>query len=275
MKLLRYTFSAMLIITLLATSVGSAFADGAEPTGVTFSGKTAVTTYADVKTDPKFVHKEGGASYVRNGAFDDWTAGKPNSWTLSDLPGVGAGLEARWSQLDLAKPGSAKSNYGLGLFLRNTGTQDNITGVAFNKLVDIKKAGNYWVVLHATSWGTEGFYLTSQAYYAIVKDPNNVKSSDWRELYSNSDSCVNGVGRCLYFSRKETVRIEPGSYLLVRGSRTAPEYNNWSMFVFDDIAIADVTPLQGQTIWCNAETVLGADVWCNDGVVTWDKNATR
>jgi len=266
----------MLIITLLATSAGIAFASSPEPTGVTFSGNASAGTLKDVKTDPKFFHKEGGpASYIRNGAFDDWTAGKPNSWTLSDLPGVGAGYEARWSQLDLAKPGSAKSNYGLGLFLRSTGSQSSsITGEASNKLVDVKKAGDYWVVLHATAWGNELFYSTSQAWYAIVKDPANVKSSDWRELYANTDSCLNDSGQCIYFSRKETVHIEPGSYLLLRGSRLAPEFS-WSMFVFDDISIADVSPTPVVKTWCNDGTLLAPGVWCNDGWVTWDKNVAR
>jgi len=264
MKLLRYTFSAMLIVTLLATSVGSVFADAAEPTGATFSGNTSTAaTYKDVKTFPVFDNKEGGSVYVRNGAFDDWTAGKPNFWTLSDVAGVGAGFEARWSQLDLAKPGSAKSNYGLGLFLRNTGAQSNITGVASNKLADIKKAGDYWVVLHATSWGTEWSYATSQAWYAIVKDPTNVKSTDWRELYPNIGSCVNAAKECLYWSRKETVHIEPGSYLLMRGSRVAPEYNTWTMFAFDDISITDVSAVASDKAW-----------WA-DGLVTWDPNAPR
>jgi hypothetical protein len=153
-------------------------------------------------------------------------------------------------------------------FVHSTGTEAPGYGITYSPL-SVSRAGDYWVVVHATAWGQgdEAVRHNSEAWYAIypTSDPTAVPESAWRELYPDSRVCVNGAGFCNILARKETVHIEPGSYIFLRGEMKFTDWQAWTVFGWDDIAIWD---MEGTTLH-------GPDSWVDDGDVTWDPQATR
>jgi len=228
-----------------------------------------LTEWDDPGLDADFSHEPGGASYVRNGAFDDWTtAGLPLSWEL-EIPPTGGDI--KFAQIDWADANARhaeKHNYGLGVFaLCNT---DEAPGYAIaHQALGVTRSDTYWVVVHSTAWGDYDLAskYNSVAWYAIAKtsDPESVAESAWRELYPDTQVCRNEWGSCNYLARAESVYIEAGSHLFLKAEMKFAEYNNWTAWGWDDIAVWDMED----------EELLGPDGWMDAGDVTWDSHAVR
>ena len=221
-------------------------------------------TYQDISAQRDFIHQAGGATYVLNGAFDDWSDGLPVDWKLySHAP---KGHELRWSKVDLSNGGSGEDqNYALGLFIRNVHRRrDPAFGAACVKLNVLNK-GDYWVTIHTAAWGNENIPYNSMAWYAIStsKNPQDIGASTWRELYPNPHSCRNSETRCDFLARKEVVHIAPKSYLCLQAGLKFDEYNAWTMWIWDDISITDLS------------SPLGESGFLDDGDVEWQPSAIR
>jgi hypothetical protein len=255
----RLVYALMLAVALCAVMAGPALADA------------PVVTYDDTEATTDFVHKAGvGGEYVRNGAFDDWAEsdGMPIGWKQYVYNPAG---EIHWAKMDYADPRASAAgnpNYALGLFVHSTGTEAPGYGITYSPLA-VSQAGDYWVVVHATAWGQydDAVRHNSEAWYAIypTDDPTAVPESAWRELYPDSHVCENHSGFCNNLARKEVVHIEPGSYIFLRGEMKFPDWQAWTVFGWDDIAIWD---LEGTTLHT-------PDSWVDDGDVTWDPQVTR
>jgi hypothetical protein len=253
-------YALTLVVTLCAFTAGTALADG------------PVVFYDDTEATRDFVHAPTGLepiSYVCNGAFDDWNADDtPACWELYEHNPHG---NIHWAKMDYADPRASAAgnpNYALGLFIRSAGGKAPGYGVAYSPL-SVTVADDYWVVVHVTAWGDyhEAIEHNSEAWYAIypTDDPMAVPESAWRELYPDSHVCWNPLGICNHLARKETIHIEPGSYIFLRGEMKFPDWGAWTVFGWDDIAVSDM----GGTV------LFGPQNWIDDGDVTWDPTATR
>ncbi|RMF30188.1 MAG: hypothetical protein D6759_12410 [Chloroflexi bacterium] len=251
----RHFFTIALVIVLCAVVVTPVLAD-------------PIVEYKDTKADLDFVGgvgTAGGASYVRNGAFDEWMADAPKYWTLETTAPTGS--EVHWAKADYADPNArneGRHNYALALFVRNTAAAAPAYGIAHTEL-GVSKGGYYWVTVHVTAWGANRTPYNSVAWYAIYPtgDPGKVPESAWRELYPDTEVCANKMEQCNHLARKETVYIEPGSHLFLKGAMKFPVFQAWTVWAWDDISVLDLT---------QPESMSG---WIAEGVVTWDKNALR
>lgn len=227
-----------------------------------------VSEWDDPGLDADFPHVDiGVSSYVRNGAFDDWTAGLPDNWTLETFP---TGGEIKFARIDWADANAqhdGNHNYGLGVFALCNSKEAPGYAVAHSAL-RVPRAGTYWVVVHATAWGD--YHLDSKynsvAWYAIANtsDPLAVPASAWRELYPDSQVCKNSAEICNYLAREESVYIEPGSHIFLKAEMKFAEYYEWTAWGWDDIAVWDMD----SGLW-------GPDSWVDGGNVTWDSHAVR
>jgi len=250
----RILSALTLIVMLSVVAAGSAIADG-------------IVVYEDTEGTADFPHDAPkGPVVVPNGAFDDWTADSPVSWTLD---ASGASAPGHFAKVNLADPRHAP-NYALGLFLRTDGAQAGGHGVAYAPL-NVPAAGNYWTVVHVTAWGEgdNSVMHNSEAMYAIYPkaDPSAVPASEWRELFPDAQVCPNQQEICNHLARKETRYIEPGSYIFLKGMMKFPDLHAWTVFGWDDISIS---PVEAGASWPHAE-----QTWLDEGDITWDQFATR
>jgi len=205
---------------------------------------------------------------VDNGDFSAWEDdGNPLGWKLyTKNPGRG---EVRWVRVDLANSAAqneGRHNYALGLFVRSIQRRKSAPGygVARTRLNN-NKAGYYWVTVHITAWGTKRTPYNSVAWYATSPDREwqDLPDSAWRELYPDELVCANDAERCAYLSRQETVYLEPKSYLFLKGEMKYPVWQAWTVWVWDDVSVVELS---------QPEFLSG---WIADGVVTWDQHAER
>jgi len=252
----RRVCALVLAIVLCAVAALPVFAGGPDQ---------PFTKWSDTKLDPEFPHTGGGVSYVRNGAFDAWTNGKPDNWSTV-ITQVQDGMH--WAQIDWAdahSQGLGLHNYALGLFALCNTTKAPGYGIAYSPL-NVPKTGDYWAVVHVTAWGESGGGYNSVAWYAIynTKDPTKVPASAWRELYPDDRVCWNESGICNYLDRSETVHIEKGSYIFLKAEMKYAAYNAWTSWAWDDIAV-----------WDMGKPDVGHKGFSDDGDVTWNRNAIR
>jgi hypothetical protein len=224
--------------------------------------------------------EDGTTSLIQNGDFSQWNDdGTPVGW------GVWADTKAGWEpahvgRADMAFPGAEQANDALTLFVRNVGGEGSYYAGVYNLLDQIPAAGDYWVTIHGTAWGEYLYFdsgdsrFTQAAYNAIAwygfgdsADPASV--TDWRELPLSwwADGvaliCNNDDSVCSYMARNETRSIEPGQYLHLKVGHKFPHFNDWTVFLFDDISIIPATD----------EFI--ADGFTMDGLVGWDPNSVR
>jgi hypothetical protein len=254
---IRFICALALAVALCAFTVLPTFAVPDEPP----------TEWDDPGLDPEVLVDTGALSHVQNGAFDNWTAGYPDGWTLKTFP---MGGEIKFAKIDWADANARhadKHNYGLGVFALCNSAKAPGYAVAWSAL-NIPAAGTYWVVVHATAWGDYDLasHYNSVAWYAIAdtSDPGLVPDSAWRELYPDPQVCKNEWEWCNYLARAESVYVEPGSHIFVKAEMKFAEYYNWTAWGFDDIAV-----------WDMEEDDRGPDGWMDEGDVTWDANAVR
>ena len=254
----RFIYALVLAAALCAFAVPPVFA-ASEP----------LTEWDDPGLDADLSNQGARArSYVRNGAFDDWTAGQPDNWTLETFP---AGGDVKFAMIDWADANARHAgdhNYGLGAFAL-CNSEEAPGYVVAHSALRVPRADTYWVVVHATAWGNydNDSRYNSVAWYAIAdtSDPELVPESAWRELYPDTQVCINGAGSCNYLARAESVHIEPGSHIFLKAEMKFAEYYEWTAWGWDDIAVWDMddTGLQGP------------EGWMDDGDVTWDSDAVR
>lgn len=233
--------------------------------GTTFAGTEVVgyVTYTD--TNAKGMPDRGNeGSLIFNGDFSLYENNKFAGWeTWED---GAANYVTHYAYMDYALPGSADANPALGFFIRNVGGGAHYAYAATEtKLERIEDADYYWVQVHVTAWqeAVQTAY-NSVAWYGFgtaAKDPSSV--SAWYELYPDVRVCPNGVGICNHLARKETRWIEPNSYLYIKVGHKWPEFNVWTVFGIDDIAI---NHLSGPSVKSG---------FIDDGDVTWDPAASR
>jgi len=219
--------------------------------------------YADIAVERPFANLDPDGAYIQNGAFDMWPADElPTGWTLYSYERVGK--ELHWAQVDLSMA-DGQPNYALGLFVRNIHRRYAPIYGAACTLLNVSIADDYWVSVHTSAWGIETIPYNSVAWYAITtsKNPRDVEFFEWRELSADLLSCRNGDEKCAFVARKETVYIEPNSYLCVRAGMKFREYNAWTMWVWDDISITDATGGYGVNNFIAA------------GTLTWKRYALR
>jgi hypothetical protein len=217
--------------------------------------------------------RNNAANYVRNGDFEEWQADNPSYWSLSTRE---RGREIRWEKVDLADSNARSNdghNYALGLFIRSNNKRKRSTyGTARTKL-DINTRGPYQVTVHTTAWGKNQLPYNFVAWYAIypTKNAADVPSSAWRELYPNALVCDNESERCPFVARQETVVIEPGSYLFLRGMLKFREWQAWAMWVWDDISVVGAAQ-QGPADASRQESHAS---WTSTRLVTWNRYVPR
>jgi len=255
----RFVSTLVLAIVLCAFAAMPAFAGYDEP----------FVEWEDVGLAPSFSHAAvGAASYVRNGAFDEWAGGEPVGWSGMTYERAG---ELHWAKIDWADQSAkheGRHNYGLGLFALCNSAEAPGYGIAYSAL-NIPTSGTYWVVAHATAWGEfdKNMAYNSPAWYAIYpsSNPADVPDSAWRELYPDPQVCENGAEVCNYLARAESVYIERGSYIFLKAEMKFPDYYGWTAWGFDDVAVWDMV---GGGLW-------EPDTWVDDGDVTWNNRADR
>lgn len=232
-----------------------------------------VVFYDDTEAVRTFPHDGAkGPSYVRNGAFDEWAEldGMPIGWQQYTS---GSAATTHFAKMDLADPRAAAAgdnNFALGLMtLCNSGDVPPYA-IAYSQL-SVPVTGDYWVTVHVTAWGEDSADVShnSEAWYAVypTNDPTAVPDSAWRELYPDSRVCPNDREKCNLLGRSETVRIQAGSSIFLKGQMKFPDYYAWTVFGWDDIGVWDMVPA---TVW--PYSVLG---WLDDGDVRWDQYVPR
>lgn len=277
----KVKLALLLSLVAMLIVVGSAFADG----------HIVVVNYDDTDSDFDTPASETPTSYILNGAFDDWTGGFPDNWTVwaDDKSGWEA---AHLAQTDLSFGGDG-TNDGLGLFIRHTGGSGSYHAGAYQKLDLIPEAGYYFVNVSETIWyGVDTVPYNSVAWYAISdsESPSGVAADEWKELDPYTIQCPNDWELCDYAGRDETVWVEPGQYFHLKVAQKFPVMNSWTTFVIDDISIA---PLEedpenqenGFYDWVNDDPVDTKWHWydnyacptadCILTTVGWDSNAVR
>jgi hypothetical protein len=245
----------LLVILMMA---GTALADHITFVNYSDTGEVAV---GDVVEDYWFAPDEvGTGSLIRNGDFASWTDGRPDNWT------VWADEKEGWENAHVAMTdlslGGDGENYGLSLFIRNTGGEGPFYAGAYQALDGVTD-GYYWVNTHAASWGENLIPYNAVAWYGIgdSEDPDSV--SEWRTLDPFTTPCLNDWGVCEYIGRYETVHIGAGQYFHLLATHKFPAFNAWTVFLFDDISIV---PADGNLV---------EDGYWLDGLVGWHPGAPR
>ncbi|HEX6385372.1 MAG TPA: hypothetical protein VF177_11930 [Anaerolineae bacterium] len=218
-----------------------------------------VVTYDDVEVEDYEPSAGGLGSYVLNGDFTLWNAdGLPQGWT------VWAEGDAGW-ETHIGRMALGPVNNGMAIFIRHTGGSGSEYAGMYQKLDTITSPGNYWADLHITAWeqGVTSAY-NSVAWYGIGTSDSPGSVTQWRELFPDVRVCPNGDGVCNYLARKETLWIDPGSYLHVQVGHKFPDFGAFTVFGLDDFSIVDANGTTDQP-----------DGWIDDGDVTWDPSATR
>jgi hypothetical protein len=252
--------SALVLIGLLTifAFVGTALAGHIDYTNYTDTGEIAV---GDFDEDYWFAPDEvGSGSLIRNGDFTNWTDGVPDNWTVWANEATGW-ENAHVAQTDLALTPDG-DNYGLSLFVRNTGGSGSFYAGAYQALDGVSD-GYYWVNTHATSWGIKLEGYNAMAWYGIGSSEDPASVTEWRTLDPFTTPCHNNWGVCEYIGRYETVHISDGSYFHLMSGHKFPVYNAWTVFLFDDISIV---PADGNYV---------TDGYWLDGAVGWNPNAPR
>ena len=258
MKKAKITVSIVVGLLVVLLIAGTALAEHIDY--VTYNDTVGVAV-SDVFEDYWFAPNEvGTGSLIRNGDFSAWTDGSPDNWTVW-ADSAGGWENAHVAMTDLAWT-SDGDNYGLSLFIRNTGGSGSFYAGAYQALDGVGD-GYYWVNTHATSWGIKLADYNALAWYGIgsSEDPSSV--TQWRTLDPFTTPCHNDWGACEYIGRYETVHIDEGSYFHLLAGHKFPVFNAWSVFLFDDISIV---PADGNYV---------EDGYWLDGAVGWNPNAPR
>ena len=218
-----------------------------------------VVKYDDTNAEGYEPNAASTGSYVVNGDFSLWNAeGLPEGWT------VYADNGNNWTK-NIGQMTYGAGNYGLAIFMGNSGGPGSEYAGIWQRLDTITSPGYYWVEVHMTAWqqGVTSAY-NSVGWYAITTERRPVRVTEWREMFPDVYVCDNSQGVCNYVARKETLWIEPDSYLHVRVGHKFRDFGAFTVFGVDDISIVDADGTTGQP-----------SGWIDDGDVTWDPNAIR
>lgn len=247
---------ALLLLGMCVFGVTGARAEG-PPINLWYDLDQITGEYTDLTLSRDFA---AGTGYVDNGDFDTWGKYGPTDWTL--YTAQRGGHDVRWAKVRWGGSPEAP-DYALSLLVRDSHRYYNgAYGAACTEL-NVPREGDYWVTIHTTAWGSETIPYNSVAWYAITQyyRPWYVPESAWRELYADPLSCRNGAEQCGFTARRELVHIAPGDTLCLQAGMKFREYNAWTLWVWDDIAVAAATD--------------GASGFVNEGSVTWTAGIAR
>jgi hypothetical protein len=280
---MKLRFALFLTLVAMLVIVGTVLADPFTP-----------VNYTDTQSEfdsPETGAEEALGSFILNGAFDDWTGGEPDHWTIWEQSK--AGWEAvHMGPADLAQS-AAGMNDALGMFIRHTGGDGGFYSGVYQPLSLITTGGYYFVNISEAIWyndDRETAAFNSVAWYAITDSTNPFDDVDaWRELDPYEIQCANSFEVCNYAGRDETVWIDPGSYFHLIVAQKFPVFNASTVFVIDDVSITgtdgNLDYTNGFYDWINESPEDVKFHWmdddcflddCSDFVeVNWDKEAPR
>ena len=231
-----------------------------------FAGGFAVVTYDDTSARIRQPTKTiKTPQYIYNGDFSIWKDGFPDGWNVP-TPVLSPDWTVHFASMDYARAGSTDGmNPAVGYFFR-TGTSGSQYAGMSQQVSPALVTGDYWVQVHITAWehNVESDY-NSIAWYGFGPTDSPSSVTEWRELFPDPNVCANEGGHCNHLGRKETVRIEAGSYLHLWMGMKFPDFNAWTVFGVDDISISDFS--DGIEVDVTGFT--------DDGDIFWDPRAIR